>query len=111
MAKAPVLSGAAPLLGSDSSYSHDHGIDAFFYPSRRRPSVSAMYGIQREVRAQEGMELQGQGRGLCISFSWLVNDKTLIGETAANSEALQMSQGMHFTQCHAISPGLQPAEA
>ena len=28
---------------------------------------------------QEGMELQGQGRGLCISFSWLVNDKTLIG--------------------------------
>ncbi|CAK0747075.1 hypothetical protein CVIRNUC_001740 [Coccomyxa viridis] len=29
--------------------------------------------------AQEGMELQEQGRGLCISFSWLINDKTLIG--------------------------------
>ncbi|CAL5219058.1 g818 [Coccomyxa viridis] len=29
--------------------------------------------------AEEGMELQAQGRGLCISFSWLINDKTLIG--------------------------------
>ena len=28
---------------------------------------------------QEGMQLQEQGRGLCISFSWLINDKTLIG--------------------------------
>ena len=39
------------------------------------------HSIRGEVRhLQEGMELQGQGRGLCISFSWLVNDKTLIGE-------------------------------
>lgn len=30
--------------------------------------------------AQEGMELEGQGRGLCISFSWLVNERTLIGK-------------------------------
>jgi hypothetical protein len=29
--------------------------------------------------AQEGMELEGQGRGLCISFSWFVNDRTLVG--------------------------------
>ena len=57
-----------------------------------------MNGIQREAHAQEGMELQGQGRGLCISFSWLVNDKTLIGETVASSEALQMSQGRHFSR-------------
>lgn len=38
------------------------------------------------------MELQGQGRGLCISFSWLVNDKTLIGETAASSVVLERSR-------------------
>ena len=33
----------------------------------------------RHGHIQEGMELQEQGRGLCISFSWLINDKTLIG--------------------------------
>ena len=57
------------------------------------------------------MELQGQGRGLCISFSWLVNDKTLIGETAASSVVLVSRQEMHFKQCHAMIPDLQPAEA
>ena len=35
--------------------------------------------MRRRGHIQEGMELQEQGRGLCISFSWLINDKTLIG--------------------------------
>ncbi|EIE22064.1 hypothetical protein COCSUDRAFT_66811 [Coccomyxa subellipsoidea C-169] len=33
----------------------------------------------RAADAQEGMETEGQGRGLCVSFHWLVNERTLIG--------------------------------
>ena len=42
---------------------------------------------------QEGMELQEQGRGLCISFSWLINDKTLIGAPNTFSEDLHKPVG------------------
>ena len=47
---------------------------------------------------QEGMELQEQGRGLCISFSWLINDKTLIG--ALNTLSKDLHKHLETAQCH-----------
>ena len=40
--------------------------------------------IYMPCRLQEGMEMDAQGRGLCISFSWLVNDRTLVGTPSSH---------------------------
>ena len=53
------------------------------YSRAHQGNVESLNGYTLQY-FQEGMELQGQGRGLCISFSWLVNDKTLIGKASVS---------------------------
>jgi hypothetical protein len=54
-------------------------------------SCHAAFAERHSVAAQqEGMEMGDQGRGLCISFSWLVNDRTLVGARSTRSYAVHV---------------------
>ncbi|KAK9909661.1 hypothetical protein WJX75_005765 [Coccomyxa subellipsoidea] len=58
----------------------DHG-GAFWLPGNALLELRMVPPVSRGAAgdAQEGMETERQGRGLCISFHWLVNERTLVG--------------------------------
>ncbi|CAL8461581.1 g1112 [Coccomyxa elongata] len=54
---------------------------AFWLPNNAVLELCMVPPVSRGAQgdAQEGMETEGTGRGICISFHWLVNERTLIG--------------------------------
>ncbi len=56
------------------------------------------------------METEGQGRGLCVSFHWLVNERTLIGEPVATAyTSLEISPRRVYHQAQQFSQVIERA--